>query len=204
MTSLTAKQKYRFVHKCVIGCIRSMSSLHSVQDWCFAGQVVPTGGSAGLLWGPVGQHAGHPHGATACFSLYCHTFWPNGITESTSVHARLWSPCSGEWKLYLRVQSFYIVVMFNLCFPVCSSIWQVKSVCLCLQDSNVLVQRNMLEILLYFFPFATCQVGTHMNTFSPAFCWTTSLALSYLSEVFFCFFWDQKRGLFTASLIMDH
>ncbi|XP_041857601.1 protein dopey-2 isoform X2 [Melanotaenia boesemani] len=32
----------------------------------------------------------------------------------------------------------------------------VKSVCLSLQDSNVLVQRNMLEILLYFFPFATC------------------------------------------------
>ncbi|KAI4805249.1 hypothetical protein KUCAC02_009875 [Chaenocephalus aceratus] len=32
----------------------------------------------------------------------------------------------------------------------------IKSVCLSLQDSNVLVQRNMLEILLYFFPFATC------------------------------------------------
>ncbi|XP_073329578.1 protein DOP1B [Pagrus major] len=32
----------------------------------------------------------------------------------------------------------------------------VKSVCLSLQDSNVLVQRNMLEILLYFFPFAEC------------------------------------------------
>uniref|UniRef100_A0A665U2D3 Uncharacterized protein n=1 Tax=Echeneis naucrates TaxID=173247 RepID=A0A665U2D3_ECHNA len=32
----------------------------------------------------------------------------------------------------------------------------VKSVCLCLQDSNVLVQRNMLEILLFFFPFAKC------------------------------------------------
>ncbi|XP_031436903.1 protein dopey-2 [Clupea harengus] len=32
----------------------------------------------------------------------------------------------------------------------------VKSTCLSLQDSNVLVQRNMLEILLYFFPFATC------------------------------------------------
>uniref|UniRef100_A0A671W8X4 DOP1 leucine zipper like protein B n=1 Tax=Sparus aurata TaxID=8175 RepID=A0A671W8X4_SPAAU len=28
--------------------------------------------------------------------------------------------------------------------------------CLSLQDSNVLVQRNMLEILLYFFPFAEC------------------------------------------------
>uniref|UniRef100_A0A3B4Y6B4 DOP1 leucine zipper like protein B n=2 Tax=Seriola lalandi dorsalis TaxID=1841481 RepID=A0A3B4Y6B4_SERLL len=32
----------------------------------------------------------------------------------------------------------------------------VKSACLSLQDSNVLVQRNMLEILLFFFPFATC------------------------------------------------
>lgn len=32
----------------------------------------------------------------------------------------------------------------------------VKSVSFSLQDSNVLVQRNMLEILLYFFPFATC------------------------------------------------
>lgn len=32
----------------------------------------------------------------------------------------------------------------------------IKSVCLSLQDSNVLVQRNMLEILLYFFPFAIC------------------------------------------------
>ncbi|XP_076602592.1 protein DOP1B isoform X1 [Chaetodon auriga] len=32
----------------------------------------------------------------------------------------------------------------------------VKSVCLSLQDSNVLVQRHMLEILLYFFPFAEC------------------------------------------------
>lgn len=41
---------------------------------------------------------------------------------------------------------------------------QVKSVCLSLQDSNVLVQRNMLEILLYFFPFAECLVGTHKNT----------------------------------------
>lgn len=32
----------------------------------------------------------------------------------------------------------------------------VKSLGLSLQDSNVLVQRNMLEVLLYFFPFATC------------------------------------------------
>uniref|UniRef100_A0A8C1M342 DOP1 leucine zipper like protein B n=1 Tax=Cyprinus carpio TaxID=7962 RepID=A0A8C1M342_CYPCA len=33
----------------------------------------------------------------------------------------------------------------------------VKAVCLALEDSNVLVQRNMLEILLYFFPFTSCQ-----------------------------------------------
>uniref|UniRef100_A0AAQ6AA43 Dopey N-terminal domain-containing protein n=1 Tax=Amphiprion ocellaris TaxID=80972 RepID=A0AAQ6AA43_AMPOC len=32
----------------------------------------------------------------------------------------------------------------------------VSAFCLSLQDSNVLVQRNTLEILLYFFPFATC------------------------------------------------
>ena len=32
----------------------------------------------------------------------------------------------------------------------------MKSVCLALQDSNVLVQRNMLEILLHFFPFDEC------------------------------------------------
>ncbi|XP_060732022.1 protein dopey-2 isoform X2 [Tachysurus vachellii] len=32
----------------------------------------------------------------------------------------------------------------------------VKAICFSLQDSNVLVQRNMLEILLYFFPFAAC------------------------------------------------
>ncbi|XP_060944174.1 protein dopey-2 isoform X2 [Limanda limanda] len=32
----------------------------------------------------------------------------------------------------------------------------MKAVCLSLQDSNVLVQRHMLEILLFFFPFATC------------------------------------------------
>uniref|UniRef100_A0A8C4IST9 DOP1 leucine zipper like protein B n=1 Tax=Dicentrarchus labrax TaxID=13489 RepID=A0A8C4IST9_DICLA len=33
---------------------------------------------------------------------------------------------------------------------------QLVVICLSLQDSNVLVQRNMLEILLYFFPFAEC------------------------------------------------
>uniref|UniRef100_A0AAY4BHH0 Dopey N-terminal domain-containing protein n=1 Tax=Denticeps clupeoides TaxID=299321 RepID=A0AAY4BHH0_9TELE len=32
----------------------------------------------------------------------------------------------------------------------------VRATCLSLQDSNVLVQRNTLEILLYLFPFVTC------------------------------------------------
>ncbi|XP_042349947.1 protein dopey-2 [Plectropomus leopardus] len=43
----------------------------------------------------------------------------------------------------------------------------IKSVCLSLQDTNVLVQRNMLEILLFFFPFAICmdpeQAGISMT-----------------------------------------
>ncbi|XP_030613760.1 protein dopey-2 [Archocentrus centrarchus] len=39
----------------------------------------------------------------------------------------------------------------------------VKSLWLSLQDSNALVQRNTLEILLYFFPFATC-----LNPAEPA------------------------------------
>uniref|UniRef100_A0A3Q2PRF8 DOP1 leucine zipper like protein B n=1 Tax=Fundulus heteroclitus TaxID=8078 RepID=A0A3Q2PRF8_FUNHE len=46
-----------------------------------------------------------------------------------------------------------VAVLQVVCFSVCL---QIKSVCLSLQDSNVLVQRNMLEVLLYFFPFATC------------------------------------------------
>lgn len=39
------------------------------------------------------------------------------------------------------------------------ALFQVKATCLSLQDANVLVQRNMLEILLYFFPFAACLVS---------------------------------------------
>ena len=38
---------------------------------------------------------------------------------------------------------------------------QIKSLRLALQDSNVLVQRYMLEILLYFFPLATCLVSVY-------------------------------------------
>ncbi|XP_034549509.1 protein dopey-2 [Notolabrus celidotus] len=39
----------------------------------------------------------------------------------------------------------------------------VKAVCLSLQDSNLLVQRNMLEIVLYFFPLATCLEPTEAS-----------------------------------------
>jgi len=35
----------------------------------------------------------------------------------------------------------------------------VKSLCASLLDSNVLVQRNNLEIVLFFFPFYTCLVS---------------------------------------------
>lgn len=46
---------------------------------------------------------------------------------------------------------------------------QVKSVCHSLQDSNLLVQRNMLEILLYFFPFAELlvRVRTSLKSLVP-------------------------------------
>lgn len=141
----------------------------AVKDRCSAGQVVTARGSAGLLWCPVGEHAGHPYGAAACLRLYSHTFWPNGLTEPTSVHARLRSARSGEclctWNPYLWVQ--FMSLFFRFCFLqfMLSNVWtsfclQVKSLCLSLQDSNALVQRNTLEILLYFFPFATCLVGT--------------------------------------------
>lgn len=36
---------------------------------------------------------------------------------------------------------------------------QIKSLCASLLDSNVLVQRNNLEIVLFFFPFYTCLVS---------------------------------------------
>uniref|UniRef100_A0A3Q3EVP2 DOP1 leucine zipper like protein B n=1 Tax=Labrus bergylta TaxID=56723 RepID=A0A3Q3EVP2_9LABR len=39
----------------------------------------------------------------------------------------------------------------------------LKSVCLSLQDSNTLVQRNMLEIVLNFFPLATCLEPTEAS-----------------------------------------
>lgn len=36
---------------------------------------------------------------------------------------------------------------------------QVKALCALLLDSNVLVQRNTLEIVLFFFPLHTCLVS---------------------------------------------
>uniref|UniRef100_M3ZPP0 DOP1 leucine zipper like protein B n=1 Tax=Xiphophorus maculatus TaxID=8083 RepID=M3ZPP0_XIPMA len=59
--------------------------------------------------------------------------------------------------------SVFVVTHFDRMVPLSQQIYMlgyghhaIKSVCLSLQDSNVLVQRNMLEVLLYFFPFATC------------------------------------------------
>ncbi|KAM9343615.1 protein DOP1B isoform 2-T2 [Pholidichthys leucotaenia] len=60
--------------------------------------------------------------------------------------------------------SVFIVTHFDWMAPLSQQIHMlgydyqvvVKSICLSLQDSNALVQRNTLEILLYFFPFATC------------------------------------------------
>lgn len=95
----------------------------AVKDRCSAGQVVTARGSAGLLWCPVGEHAGHPYGAAACLRLYSHTFWPNGLTEPTSVHARLRSARSGEclctWNPYLWEQFmslFFPFVFYNSCY----------------------------------------------------------------------------------------
>lgn len=41
----------------------------------------------------------------------------------------------------------------------CGLLFQVKSLCTSLLDANVLVQRNNLEIILFFFPFYTCLVS---------------------------------------------
>lgn len=41
----------------------------------------------------------------------------------------------------------------------CGLSFQVKSLCASLLDANVLVQRNNLEIILFFFPFYTCLVS---------------------------------------------
>lgn len=70
--------------------------LSILQDWCLAAQVVTAGGSAGLLWCPVGQHAGQPLGATACHRLYSHTLWPHGVTAPANTHAGLRPQTRGE------------------------------------------------------------------------------------------------------------
>lgn len=177
--------------------VLSILSSLSVQDWCVATQAVAAGGSAGLLWCSVGQHAGQPHCATARLGLYSHTFWPHGVLAPANTHARLRPQTGGEclclchcthvvWSTFndedLHLLGYFCILdMFQSCFSLVlqsalslsfvtclnflsSVCLQLKSVCLSLQDSNVLVQRNMLEILLYFFPIATCLVGTHINT----------------------------------------
>lgn len=57
---------------------------------------------------------------------------------------------------------FHLSEILTICLG--SACLQVKSLCLSLQDSNVLVQRNMLEVLLYFFPFAELLVSANNNT----------------------------------------
>lgn len=68
--------------------------------------------------------------------------------------------------MLIPMSSFYvclweIVVCLwsdNMSLSISLSLSQMKSICLSLQDSNLLVQRNVLEILLFFFPFCTCLV----------------------------------------------
>lgn len=163
------------------------SILSSVQDWCTAAQVVTAGGSAGLLWCSVGQHAGQPHGATSRLRLYSHTLWPHGVPAPANTHARLRPQTRGEFlrlsycTLVVQVKLNNLMGLFFVSWILLSFLasvcLQVKSVCLSLQDSNLLVQRNMLEVLLYFFPFAELLVGTHINTHF-LYLWTTSLILS--------------------------
>lgn len=130
------------------------------QDWCVAAQAVPLGGSAGLLRCPLGQHACQPTGATACFRLHRHTLWPHGVTASANSHARPRPQTCGEFcTLSCLSSSKRQKLQFDINF---FFLQQVKSVYLSLQDSNLLVQRNMLEILLYFFPFAEVLVGKHL------------------------------------------
>lgn len=105
----------------------------SVQDWCVAAQVVTAGGSAGLLWHPVGQYAGQPHGATTRLGLYSHTFWPHGVPAPANTHARLRPSAGGEclclpycthvvWStfndedLFIMWNIFFIVDIFLSCF----------------------------------------------------------------------------------------
>lgn len=64
--------------------------------------------------------------------------------------------------------------LVSICINLFCVCLQMKSVCLSLQDSNVLVQRNMLEVLLHFFPFASCLVSTHVDT-NFLFLWTLLL-----------------------------
>lgn len=70
-----------------------------------------------------------------------------------------WALCSGVFGTII-----YLFVFPLIMSCLAPSYPQVKSLCLSLQDSNVLVQRNMLEVLLYFFPFAELLVNTHLES----------------------------------------
>lgn len=72
-----------------------------------------------------------------------------------------WILCNGVFGTII-----YLFVFHFLMSCLAPSYPQVKSLCLSLQDSNVLVQRNMLEVLLYFFPFAELLVNTHLESFT--------------------------------------
>lgn len=72
-----------------------------------------------------------------------------------------WSLCNGVFGTITYSLVFVFHFLMSCLAP---SYPQVKSLCLSLQDSNVLVQRNMLEVLLYFFPFAELLVNTHLES----------------------------------------
>lgn len=137
-------------------------SVSTSQDWCVVAKAVPPGGSASLLRCPVGKHAGQPTGAAACFRLHRHTLWPHGVPAPANAYAGPRPQTCSEFcsQSHLSLSEKWRV-RFNCLF--CCCFLQVKSVYLSLQDANLLVQRNMLEILLYFFPFAEVLVCEHTS-----------------------------------------
>lgn len=181
----------------------SPCTLVSVQDWCLAAEVVTAGGPAGFLWSPVGQRAGQPLSETARLSPYSHTLWQNVVPVPANTHARLRPPHGGEWREHSDMEIYTVFTRSSspsLSKHVCLCP-QLKSMCLSLQDSNVLVQRNMLEILLYFFPFATCLVSTPthththlLHTHTHTYYTQTHLLQTY--KLIYCPIKHQTRGSF--------